>query len=205
MIYFIQNTRTESVKIGVSKDPAGRILTLRTACADELMLLGAIPGGIEGERMLHKLLNKYRLEGEWFRGTGKVMEAVCLVLGGHPGVNLWDECKRRNKCRYGLRGVDVRVNGWEGIETIKGSGWGEHQALKIYLDDGSPPPKPPEGRRWMTIADIKPTPPGLIVKAEDCTLATAWPIACCWPDVPEVEIEEYDLADVITDWAMSDE
>jgi hypothetical protein len=105
MIYFIQNTRTQAVKIGVSTDPAKRLRALQTAVPDRLVLLGAMPGGRDVEAGLHARFSVNRLGGEWFEWCdaleGLIAERTCSQS------NVWDECRRRSQCRYGLGGLKM--------------------------------------------------------------------------------------------------
>jgi hypothetical protein len=68
MIYFIQNTVTQAIKIGYSRNPKKRLDSLQTATPDKLVLLGTIQGGLEHEAAFHERFSKYALQGEWFKG-----------------------------------------------------------------------------------------------------------------------------------------
>jgi hypothetical protein len=64
MIYFISNgTYT---KIGKANNPEKRIKELQTGCPEDLELKLIIEGNEEKERKIHKVLEKYRIRGEWF-------------------------------------------------------------------------------------------------------------------------------------------
>ena len=78
MIYFIKDTVTLAVKIGYSKDPEKRLAHLQTATPNQLVLLGAIQGGLEHEAAYHQQFAKHRLQGEWFRGP-VLPEALAII------------------------------------------------------------------------------------------------------------------------------
>lgn len=67
MIYFIQDTHSKTIKIGVSKTPLARLSDLQTAHHSKLILLGVMDGMQTQERELHQKFN--RLQGEWFEPT----------------------------------------------------------------------------------------------------------------------------------------
>lgn len=67
MIYFIQDTHSKTIKIGVSKTPLARLADLQTAHHSKLILLGVMDGMQTQERELHQKF--IRLQGEWFEPT----------------------------------------------------------------------------------------------------------------------------------------
>lgn len=68
-IYFIQESRSGNVKIGLAAHtPGGRLDQLQTGNSDELSLIGFIRGAdsdLEGE--LHHRFRNHRIRGEWFK------------------------------------------------------------------------------------------------------------------------------------------
>lgn len=62
--YVVRAGSDGPIKIGRSKDPANRIATLQTACAEQLVILHLSPFDIEAE--LHQRLDRWRVRGEWF-------------------------------------------------------------------------------------------------------------------------------------------
>lgn len=58
-------------KIGISADPVGRLLQLRTGHYQELKLshYAETPNAAWAEKMLHEFLKPYRIRGEWFSIT----------------------------------------------------------------------------------------------------------------------------------------
>ncbi len=78
MVYFIQDTHTGNVKIGCAADPQARLATLQTGCPSMLILLGAIPGGLEGERALHSRFREHRVRGEWYRPAPAILSLASI-------------------------------------------------------------------------------------------------------------------------------
>jgi len=74
MIYFIQNERTKSIKIGVSNNPEKRIKGLQTSNEDKLNILCIMNGGYLEEKRLHKRFSEYRVSGEWFSYNNEILE-----------------------------------------------------------------------------------------------------------------------------------
>jgi hypothetical protein len=67
MIYFIQDTKSRAIKIGVSSEPAQRLKQLQTAHASDLKLIAVMDGSFAEEQSLHQLFTRKR--GEWFEPT----------------------------------------------------------------------------------------------------------------------------------------
>jgi hypothetical protein len=78
VIYFIQDSETLYIKIGFTaqRPVAARMKALQTACPGRLTLLIATEGDKEGERFFHDKLAEFRVRGEWFRPTWKVIRSV---------------------------------------------------------------------------------------------------------------------------------
>jgi hypothetical protein len=68
-VYFVSARELDIVKIGYAFDPVRRYNYLRICCPVELTLEGAIPGGYDKERELHKQFALARVRGEWFKLT----------------------------------------------------------------------------------------------------------------------------------------
>ena len=61
------------VKIGYSTSTRERIANLQTGVPEPLTVYGIIPNaGVSIEKALHARFSEYRMEGEWFRKTGKL-------------------------------------------------------------------------------------------------------------------------------------
>ena len=75
-VYFIRNSGTGQIKIGIAVDPNHRIKTLQTGSADRLELLGTMPGGRELESELHDRFAETRVGGEWFEPSGELADYI---------------------------------------------------------------------------------------------------------------------------------
>lgn len=65
-VYFIQDTRRGTVKIGTTTDVQARLRTLQTGNGAPLRLLGTFTGGYAEETAIHAQLSAHRVHGEWF-------------------------------------------------------------------------------------------------------------------------------------------
>jgi|ERR1700682_1403208 len=77
-IYFIRTS--SAVKIGFTTNVGNRFLTLQTANAEPLVLLGSIPGSRSIEAELHDHFSYARLQGEWFTVSDLVMTQIEGIL-----------------------------------------------------------------------------------------------------------------------------
>ena len=81
-VYFIQ-AASGPIKIGVSRDPAARILSLQCALWEEIKILGSTPtdtdGAFELEAALHREFATTRLLGEWFQPSVRLLERIRLL------------------------------------------------------------------------------------------------------------------------------
>lgn len=87
MVYFIQDTGSGAIKIGVSRNPAARLADLQTAHHSELRLLGVMDGMEQQERQLHQQFSCIR--GEWFVPSQELLafidqRSVSLALLDYP-------------------------------------------------------------------------------------------------------------------------
>jgi hypothetical protein len=82
MIYFLQDTVTQEIKIGDSKkSPEQRRRDCQTGNPHKLILLGTITGRREDEDCYHGKFAQHRLEGEWFKG--EIIEEVLGIISAH--------------------------------------------------------------------------------------------------------------------------
>ncbi len=76
LVYFILNPVADLVKIGISEDPAVRLVALQANTPHRLSLLGVVPGGAEKEKELHKQFANLRVRGEWFSFDTELKEFI---------------------------------------------------------------------------------------------------------------------------------
>lgn len=120
MVYFIQDSYSKAFKIGVSKDPGGRIVELQTGSPYELKLFYVIiTKGKEAdlffERMAHGHFDEHRTRkgAEWFQITDRM---VRLLL---------KELKSANSSIKILKGTDYAQ------ACKKGMDFGAEQAIAV--------------------------------------------------------------------------
>jgi hypothetical protein len=107
------------------------------------------------------------------------------------GAELQAELEARSNCRYGLRGVPIRVRGHGGTFVVFSTRWdaGRRLAVTAYPAgrDGFPVWKctDTDNHKWThTMACWNPAfPDGTLfnVPASDCILTGPWPVVCCRP------------------------
>lgn len=81
LVYFILNPVADLVKIGISEDPAVRLVALQANTPHKLSLLGIVPGGAEKEKELHKQFADFRVRGEWFSFSREIQDLVGELFG----------------------------------------------------------------------------------------------------------------------------
>jgi hypothetical protein len=87
MIYIIKTTNCtpERIKIGYAKKSMrDRIKSLQTGCPFPIQLIYAKNGSLKDERILHDLLAKYRVSGEWFEWNSEVRDILKLPNDPKP-------------------------------------------------------------------------------------------------------------------------
>ena len=110
MIYWIGNIKSGPVKIGYTSCVGGaeaRLSSLQTGNAQELSVLGAIPGTQRGESKIHQALYKNRVRGEWFE-----RKPALALLDGFKGGDV-----AANKQ---VEGLDVRAGRRNGTGSWTG-------------------------------------------------------------------------------------
>ena len=76
-VYFIQAKSSGRIKIGYTEwNPTARLGALQTGSADELVLLGAIPGTMKTEREIHRRFASALISGEWFNPTEELVQFI---------------------------------------------------------------------------------------------------------------------------------
>lgn len=82
-VYFIRVMRADGpVKIGVSRRPQNRLLTMRACCPDRLDLAAILEGGETLERRFHAAFHADHLHHEWFSGSAKMDDTIAAIVAG---------------------------------------------------------------------------------------------------------------------------
>lgn len=76
VVYVIQSELGGAVKIGRADDLAKRLAGLQTGRPDRLVVLAAVQGTREDERLCHDLLEHSQERGEWFRFTPAIRALI---------------------------------------------------------------------------------------------------------------------------------
>lgn len=80
-IYIMKDTANDWIKVGYSNNPKYRESTLQSE-KPSIELLAKYWGTQDQERAVHRVLDKYRYRGEWFKCTEEIArEAIKRVLG----------------------------------------------------------------------------------------------------------------------------
>jgi hypothetical protein len=79
-IYLIVCETTGRVKIGWTINTVARLRTLQAASPTRLRLVGDVPGNRQREQELHRMLDAFRLHGEWFEYGREVRDVLCREL-----------------------------------------------------------------------------------------------------------------------------
>ena len=79
-VYFIQDTRTDHIKIGFTHDVQKRMSQLQTASSAEYVLLSAMQGSTRKEAALHEFFAHARVRGEWFEATDELCELIAMCV-----------------------------------------------------------------------------------------------------------------------------
>jgi hypothetical protein len=76
-VYFLVDEKYEFCKIGFSSNYEQRTKKIQSHCPLRLSIHKLIPGGITKEKELHYKFEEYRVHGEWFKLTGKLLDFLC--------------------------------------------------------------------------------------------------------------------------------
>lgn len=69
-VYFLRTGNT--VKIGFTTNPKGRLKNIKTACPEPPRIVKILKGGVKLERATHERFAEYRMHGEWFDLRGRL-------------------------------------------------------------------------------------------------------------------------------------
>lgn len=89
-VYAIRCTHTQRIKIGWTKHETGenRLRTMQGGSPTRLELLGQVPGTRADEGRLLRLLDRYRLHGEWFKACDEVHDVANVIAGNDPTMEI---------------------------------------------------------------------------------------------------------------------
>jgi uncharacterized cupin superfamily protein len=95
MVYFIR--AGDMIKIGFARSESAvraRYATIRNASPLPVVLLGAMEGSEEDEKLLHRRFQAHRTEGEWFVAAPELLEVVegSVEVRPAPGTRLSFRC-----------------------------------------------------------------------------------------------------------------
>jgi hypothetical protein len=74
MIYFILNSKNNTVKIGKTDNLQKRLSQLQTGSDSCLVVILTLPGDVEEEKELHLRFSDHRLNGEWFTFSDEIKQ-----------------------------------------------------------------------------------------------------------------------------------
>lgn len=77
MIYFVKVN--EYIKIGFSRRPFRRVVSIQHSIPFDTVLLGVVPGDVLTEQLLHDKFKDYRFRGEWFVGIEDGVKEVLAL------------------------------------------------------------------------------------------------------------------------------
>jgi predicted GIY-YIG superfamily endonuclease len=80
-IYFINELGTDNYKIGITNNTTRRLRELQTANKRPLVIHGTIDcvdkkDSMNKEKLIHTILNRFNLSGEWFVLPGNVIDKL---------------------------------------------------------------------------------------------------------------------------------
>lgn len=97
-VYFVRIGDNGPVKVGIAKTVEKRLAGLQVSCPEKINLMGKIEfknadEAVNKEKMLHKLFWQYRMSGEWFYPSERVIKTIYKFLEGEDFGDLysWDE------------------------------------------------------------------------------------------------------------------
>lgn len=76
VVYFIQRGDDGPVKIGYSRNPKGRLVSLQTSIPERLCILGIVDGGKTEEMRLHRHFSAHCIHGEWFHPAPELLAYI---------------------------------------------------------------------------------------------------------------------------------
>lgn len=87
-VYFIRAGAAGPIKIGIARNPEGRLGELQVGSHEDLMLLATVPGDERLESHLHRHFEEHRIRGEWFRAAEELLALIERARRFKPGGDL---------------------------------------------------------------------------------------------------------------------
>jgi hypothetical protein len=85
VVYFLQCTLTQRIKIGSTDDLTTRVAAINSSNCAPARLIAVVSGGIDVEAYLHRRFAKDRVNGEWFLPSAELAEvATSACFGRFP-------------------------------------------------------------------------------------------------------------------------
>ncbi len=94
-IYFIRETRTGHVKIGIAKNVRLRLGFLQCGNSSELEIVGVVPGDASDEANLHDRFARLCIRGEWFDAAQDLLDFIQNEAKGE----MFEEITKRARYR----------------------------------------------------------------------------------------------------------
>lgn len=119
-VYLISDPKSNAVKIGRSDNPMKRVGELQTGNPNPLSLLSCFAAEPSVEQTIHKHLEKYSLNGEWFADCDEVMDIYYTYLTNcrykpqelfDEAIALLQESRKANEVLVAL--CEKQQEGWE--------------------------------------------------------------------------------------------
>lgn len=104
-VYFAGDLDQGYVKVGFSCKVEWRMAGIQTGCPFKVKLFGVIQAPQRVERALHRYLQPWRSQGEWFHASPEVKEVVALAASGELERMVWDWLGRAKPTDQ----IDMRV------------------------------------------------------------------------------------------------
>ena len=79
-VYFLHDPKSGAIKIGVSEKVGQRVSSLKCGTPNDISLLGTVVGTPMLERLLHRFLAHFQIQGEWFKATPTIIDFVKALV-----------------------------------------------------------------------------------------------------------------------------
>lgn len=84
VVYFVQESGMDAVKIGVTGNLKRRIDVLRVNSPFEMRILAHVPGDERLEKYVHHCFRSFCVRGEWYRSTPELLACIEELKEGRP-------------------------------------------------------------------------------------------------------------------------